>query len=268
MNEFLELTLFPILTDIGLRILGVVLLWFVGNFVIKKILLMLDKALEKGKLDATIKPFLRSLANIGLKIFLILGIIELCGIKTTSLVAVLGAGSVAVGLAFQGALSNLAGGILLVFLKPYKVGDFVEVNGYTGTVKAIEILATKINTVDNKLIIIPNGAAANASVTNYTANDLRRVDFTFGVGYESDLKLVKETILSVVNAHAKVLKDPSPFVRLGEQADSSLNYTVRLWAKKEDYWDVHFDIIEEITDVFNEKGISIPYPQLDVHQIK
>ncbi len=268
MKEFLELTLFPILTDIGFRILGVILLWFVGNFVIKKLLAILDKALEKGKLDETLKPFVRSLANIGLKIFLVIGVIELCGLDATSLVAVLGAGSVAVGLAFQGALSNLAGGILLVFLKPYKIGDFVEINGYTGTVQAIEILATKINTIDNKLVIIPNGVAANTSVTNFTANDLRRVDFTFGVGYESDLKLVKETITSVANAHDKVLKDPAPFVRLGEQADSSLNYTVRLWVKKEDYWDVHFDIIEQITDAFNEKGISIPYPQLDVHQIK
>ncbi len=259
-------TALNIVMDIGLRIISVILLWYVGNFVIKKVVEFTEKALQKSKVDITLHHFLLSFVNIALKVFLIISIIELCGIDATGIVAVLGAGSVAVGLAFQGALSNLAGGILLIFLKPYKVGDFIEVAGHTGVVKSIEILATKIDTVDNKLIIIPNGAAASSSVVNYSANALRRVDFSFGVGYESDLKLVKETILNVVNAHDKVLKDPAPFVRLGEQADSSLNYTVRLWTQTENYWDVHFDIMEQITDAFNEKNINIPYPQMDIHQ--
>ncbi len=268
MNEFLTNTLYPGLITVGVAIIKIILIYLIGNFVIGYVIKLLVKILDKTKLDETLKTFIKNLTRILLKVFLIIAIIETIGVDTTGLIAVIGGFSLAIGLAFQGALANFAGGMLLLLFKPYKVGDFIDIGGSVGTVEAIEMIATKIRTNDNKIIIFPNGPAANATIVNYSAKNLRRVDLTFGVGYESDLKLVRQTILDVANAHEKVLKDPEPFVRLGEQADSSLNFTVRLWTATEDYWTVHFDMIEKVTDAFNEKGISIPYPQLDVHQVQ
>ncbi len=251
-----------LLFNIGKIIIVIV----VGLIVISIITKAIKKALDKSKLDDTLKPFLTKLANFALKVILVIIAIEIGGIDASALIAVFATASLAVGLAFQGALANFAGGLIILVFRPYKVGDVVNINGFQGQVTAIEVIATKLTTVDNQEIVIPNGVAANSTITNITVNNLRRVDFTFGVAYESDLKKVKQIITNVVNSHEKVLKDPAPFVRLGEQADSSLNYIVRLWTKTPDYWDVHFDIIEQITDAFNDHGISIPYPQIDLHQ--
>ncbi len=266
MPEYFTTTVLPYLIALGISIIKVILIWIIGNYVIKVAIKVLGKLLDKSKIEETVKRFIKNLVKVLLKVILLVAIIQEFGVETTSIVALIGGLSLAVGLAFQGALSNFAGGLLILLFKPFKLGDFVDINGNLGVVEDIEMIATKLKTPDNKIVIVPNGTAANATLVNYSAKDVRRVDFSFGVAYESDLKQVKQTLLEVANAHDKVLKDPAPFVRLGEQADSSLNYTVRLWAKTEDYWDVHFDIIENVTDAFNEKGISIPYPQLDLHQ--
>ncbi len=266
MPEYFTATVFPFLLSLGISIIKVILIWVVGNYIIKFGIKILENILNKAKLEATIKKFIINLSRVVLKVLLLVAIVQELGVETASIVALVGGFSLAIGLAFQGALSNFAGGLLILLFKPFKVGDFVDISGSIGFVEEIEMVSTKIRTPDNKIIIVPNGTTANSTLTNYSAKSIRRVDFSFGVAYESDLKQVKETLLEVVNAHDKVLKDPAPFVRLGEQADSSLNYTVRLWAKTSDYWDVHFDIIENVTDAFNEKGISIPYPQLDLHQ--
>jgi small conductance mechanosensitive channel len=246
-------------------ILTAIVALIVGLIVIGWVMKVVRKSINKTKLDETLKPFVGSLISALLKVALIIGVIEVAGFKATSLVAVLGAASLAIGLAFQGTLSNLAGGVLLLTLRPFQVGDVIEATGYTGKVEAIHIFTTQLVTVDNKVIIIPNGQLANASVVNYSSKPTRRVDFTFGVGYESDLKQVAKLLEGVAQANPMVLKDPAPFIRLGEQADSSLNFTVRLWCESANYWDVYFDTIQQVTDVFNDNNISIPYPQMDVH---
>jgi small conductance mechanosensitive channel len=188
------------------------------------------------------------------------------GIEMTSFIAILGAAGLAIGMAFSGTLSNLAGGVMILVFKPYKVGDFIEAQGETGTVSEIQIFHTILLTPDNKTIIVPNGPLSNGNLTNYSMQPTRRVDFTFGFGYGEDLKLAKETVLEIVKSHPKVMKDPEPFVRLGSLGDSSVNLTVRIWAKKEDYWDIHFYVNEKVYEKFDEvEGLSIPFPQMDVH---
>lgn len=260
----IQSTLGSTIVDIALALVTLIL----GLIVIAWLMKLIRKSLNKTKLDPTLKPFVGSLISALLKVVLIIGVIEMAGGEATSLVAVLGAASLAIGLAFQGTLSNLAGGVLLLTLRPFHVGDVIESSGHIGKVEAIHIFTTVLVTVDNKVITIPNGQLSNASVVNYTSKPTRRVDFTFGVGYESDLKLVAKLIEGVALANPKVLKDPAPFIRLGEQADSSLNFTVRLWTETANYWDVYFDTIDQVTEVFNENQISIPYPQVDVHMDK
>lgn len=248
-------------------IIGIVAL-VVGLMIIGWVTKIIKKALDKSKLDDTLKPFLVSLASISLKILLVLAIYGQLGGETISFVAIIGAASLAIGLAFQGALSNLAGGFLLLSLRPFHVGDYIEVSGHQGVVEAIHIFNTIIITVDNRVISVPNGQVSNASIINYTERPERRVDLTFGVGYECDLKMVVKTLEKVAADHALVLSDPAPFIKLAEHADSSLNFTVRLWCKTEDYWTVYFDIIDQVKTAFDANDISIPYPQVDVHMDK
>jgi small conductance mechanosensitive channel len=195
-------------------------------------------------------------------------IVGILGIDTSSIVAVIASAGFAIGLAFQGSLSNFAGGVLLLVMKPFKVGDFIESEGQMGTVHGIKILYTEIITVDNQVVYVPNGKLSNASITNYSALDTRRFELKFGAGYECDTDKVKEILKSIVQDHPKVLKDPQPFVRLSEHADSALIFTVRGWAKQEDFWETYFDMIETVKKKFDENEISIPYPQMDVHMQK
>ena len=184
----------------------------------------------------------------------------------TSFVAILGAAGFAIGMAFSGTLSNLAGGVMILLFKPFKVEDFIEAQGETGIVKEIQIFHTIMNTTDNKTIIIPNGPLSNGNITNYTMQEIRRVDFSFGFAYGEDYQLAKKVLMDLYLNHPKVLKDPEPFIGLGELADSSVNVTVRLWTKVEDYWDVYFYMNEKVYEKFNEtEGLSIPFPQMDVH---
>ncbi len=251
------------LANIGIAIILLVFGLIITGWIVK----LIRRLLEPAKIDKTLKPFIVSLTNISLKIVLVVTVIQVAGVQATSLVAILGAASLAIGLAFQGALSNFAGGVLILSLRPFHVGDYIVVNGHEGTVEAIHVFNTVIVTLDNKVISVPNGQLAGATVINFSGKPERRVDLNFGVGYESDLKLVKKILEDVASSHPLVLKDKEVFVRLAEHADSSLNFTVRVWIENttENYWTVYFDLIDQVKTAFDKNDISIPFPQMDVH---
>ncbi|MCD4820308.1 MAG: mechanosensitive ion channel [Candidatus Cloacimonetes bacterium] len=252
----------------GGKLLLAIVVWIVGSIVISFVLKMFKKILDKNKTDISLSKFLQSIAKISLKMLLFITVASLLGIKMTAFVAILGAAGLAVGLALQGSLGNFAGGVLILLFKPFKIGDFIEAQGFTGTVKEIQIFNTILNTPDNKRVIIPNGGLSNNSMINYSSESTRRVDFNFGVGYESDIAAVKEILMNIVSNNEMVLKNPAPFVRLGELADSSINFIVRVWVKPENYWDVHFDTIERVKLSFDKNNINIPYPHIDVNLTK
>lgn len=260
MDNFIEIA-FPVIRSLALAIIAL----FIGLRVIKWIGGLAGRYLEKIEIDKTLKPFLLSLVTTVLKVLLLISVITILGIDTTSFVAVIAAAGFAIGLAFQGSLANFAGGVLLLTLRPFKVGDFVEAGGFMGTVQSIQILHTELTTPDNKLIYIPNGSLSNSSIVNFSAKDRRRADFKFGVGYDEDTDRVIAVLKDVVGSHEKILEDPPPFVRMSEHADSAVIFTVRVWAKAEDFWNVYFDVIEMVKKRFDQEKISIPYPQMDVH---
>jgi small conductance mechanosensitive channel len=239
----------------------------VGMFVIKWGVRRLKTLVDKSKLDISLKPFIISLIDALLKVFLVVSVIGILGVETSSFVAILASAGLAIGLAFQGSLSNIAGGVLLLSTKPFVVGNFIETSGFSGTVEAIKILQTEIVTPDNKVIFIPNGVLANSSIINYSLKDTRRVDLKFGVSYEANNSEVTNTIKDVISKQPLVLNEPEPFVRMSEHGDSAVMYTVRIWVKSQDYWEVYFNVVEEVKKHFDEKNISIPYPQVDVHMI-
>lgn len=249
----------------GLKLVAAIAILIIGKIVVNTIKKILIKVMNNKKVDPTVGSFTASLVYSALWIFVILAALAQVGIETTSFMAVIGAAGLAIGLSLQGSLSNFAAGFLIVLFKPFKVGDYVQAGGVSGTVQNITIFFTIINTVDNKKIIVPNGQIMNGEITNFTAEKTRRVDLTFGVGYESDLNKVKEILLSLISNHKLILKNPEPFVRLGKLADSSLNFTVRVWTKTEDYWTVFFDLTEQAKEEFDKHGINIPFPQMDVH---
>jgi len=250
------------------RLLLAVVTLIIGLWGIKVIVKALNKALEVKKVDVSLHDFLKSTVSILLKVLLLVSVASIIGIKTTSFIAVIGAAGLAIGLALQGALSNFAGGVLILIFRPFKVGDFIEALGYTGTVESIQVFNTVLVTLDNKKVVIPNGNLSNNSIVNYSAKENRRVDFTFGIGYGDDIKKAKEVLYKVVTSHNLVLKSPEPFIGVSELADSSVNFAVRVWTKVSDYWTVFFDINEEVKLAFDKEGISIPYPQMDIHNYK
>ncbi len=237
----------------------------VGLFVIARIMRVLERILERSRVDKTLQPFLCSVLSVTLKVLLAISVIRILGIDTTSFVAVLAATGFAVGLAFQGSLSNFAGGVLLLTLRPFEVGNYVEAGGHAGTVQSIGILYTELATPNNVVIYMPNGSLANGSIVNYSARHTRRADFQFGVGYEQDTEHVKRVLREIADNHPRVLPDPEPFVRMSEHGDSSIVFTMRVWAESEHYWGMYFDIIEEVKKRFDQENISIPYPQRDLH---
>ena len=242
------------------RLLMAIVIWFIGLWIIRIILKGIRKALEKGNYDISLKKFLSNLISWALKIVLIVVVLGTVGIETTSFAAILAAAGLAIGLSLQGSLANFAGGILIMIFKPFKVGDTIQAQGELGTVKLIEIFTTKLSSPDNKEIIIPNGALSNGNITNFSSQGTRRIDFTFGVGYDSDIKKTKELLMHQLTSHPKVLKDPVPVVSLMELADSSINFIARPWVKTEDYWSVYFDITESTKEALDAAGIEIPYP--------
>jgi len=231
-----------------------------GLFLIGIVTKSSKRIMANRGVDITLQKFLGNLGSWILKILLFITVISQLGITTTSFAAILAAGGLAVGLALQGSLANFAGGVLIMIFKPIKIGDFIEAQGQIGTVKEIEIFTTKLNTPDNKEIIIPNGALSNGNIVNYSTEATRRVDFTFSVDYASDIKKTKEILFGVLNSHPLVLKEPAIAVNLSELGDSSINFFTRGWVKKEDYWTVKFDVMEQVKEALDAAGIDIPYP--------
>lgn len=249
----------------GLKAVLAIVTLVIGLWIVGAITGMFRKALKKGNTDQSLQGFLVGLVNVLLKVLLFISVASMVGIETTSFVAVLGAASFAVGLALQGSLANFAGGVMLLIFKPFKVGDYIEGAGESGSVKKIDILHTTLNTPDNKVIIIPNGPMANSNITNYSTLDTRRVDFAVGISYDADIKQAREVILNVLKNDSRVLKDPAPVVFLTELADNSLNLSARAWVNAPDYWAVFFDDLETIKEELDKVNIGIPYPQRDIH---
>ncbi len=252
-------------TDVGLKIIFGLLVLFIGTKLAKWVVKLVSKGKAFGKLEVSVQSFLLSFIKIILYALVIASAAIIWGIPTTSFLTIFTSAGVAVGLALQGALSNFAGGLMILIFKPFKVGDFIENGAVMGNVKEITIIYTILYTVDNKVVTIPNGTLTNSNVINYTALPTRRVDIKFSAGYGDDIDKVKSVLMGVAEAHEKVLKDPAPFVRLTEQAASSLNYTFRVWCSGADYWDVYFDMMERVKKAFDENGICIPFKQVDVH---
>jgi len=245
-----------------------IVIFIVGRIVAKILTNILKKFLEKSNINETLKLFLGNVTYGLLLIIVVLAALNHLGIQTTSFVAILGAIGLAIGLAFQSTLSNISAGVMIVIFRPINIGDYVEAGGVAGTVQEINLFNTIFKTPDNKVIIVSNSNIINNNIINYSKEDTRRVDFVFGIGYDDDLKLAKETLLKIVNGNEKVLQDPAPFVAVKELGESSVNFVVRVWVKSPDYWDVHFTTIEKVKLTFDKKGISIPYPQMDIHTNK
>ncbi|WKE64634.1 mechanosensitive ion channel [Gallaecimonas kandeliae] len=235
-------------------------LWLIGGLV-----KLMTKGMEVRKVEPTLRHFLANLTRIGFKVLLLISVASIIGIETTSFVAVVGAAGLAVGLALQGSLANFAGGVLILFFRPFKVGDVIEAGGHIGTVREIQIFNTILNTPDNKRVIIPNGQLSNNSLINYSSEPTRRVDFVFGVSYGANIDEVKSTLGEILANDSRILKDPAPMVVLSALADSSVNFTVRAWVNAADYWGVFFDTQEAVKKTFDTKGIEIPFPQRDLH---
>ncbi|WP_294156235.1 mechanosensitive ion channel domain-containing protein [uncultured Clostridium sp.] len=253
------------LSSSGLKIAaGLVLLW-IGFKVIEKVMRMTNAIFERRNIDVTLASFLDGFMNVCLKIILVLMIMNYVGISTNGLLTLIGSASIAIGLALKESFANFAGGVIILFMRPFNVGDYIEGAGETGVVDKIGIFYTHVSTVDNKQVLIPNGTLANSIVTNYTAQEKRRVDLTFSVGYDQDIRTVKNAIYSVINKEELILQDPEPFVAVSELADSSVNFIARVWTKTDDYWTVHFNLIENVKLKFDEENISIPFPQLDIN---
>ncbi len=251
--------------DVVINVGIAVLVWIVGSFIIKKLDYILVSRMEKKEVDPSLTSFAKSLLNAILYILLVVAVVSQLGVQTSSLVAIVGAAGLAVGLALQGSLSNFAGGILIIIFRPFSVGDFIEAGGTSGIVKDIQIFSTILHTLDNKVVVVPNAQLSNNTIINYTKNDIRRVDLKFSVAYSDNLDVAKDILTKIASNHEKVLKDHDIFVRLSEYANSSINFTVRVWAKTSDYWDVYFDIMEEVKSEFDTANLNIPFPQMDVH---
>ena len=238
---------------------------FVGLWVIKGILAGAHSAFSRAEVEVTLQKFLLSLIGVGLKGLLIISVASMIGIETTSFIAVLGAAGLAVGLALQGSLANFAGGVLILLFKPYKIGDFIDAKGHMGTVREIGIFHTIMTTGDNKTIIIPNGAVSNSAITNFSAQATRRVDIIFGIGYDDDLRQAKDILRGLIEADERILKDPPPLIVISTLGASSVDITTRSWVDAANYWPVLFDLTENTKLAFDAAGISIPFPQTDVH---
>ena len=246
--------------EYGPKAIGALVVYIVGSWLIKRIIRVSAKMMQKSNYEESLKRFILNLGGWALKVLLIIIVIATLGVNVTTFAAVIAAAGLAVGLALQGSLSNFAGGVLIMIFKPYKIGDLIEAQGELGVVKEIEIFTTKLNTPENKLAIIPNGPIANGNIINYTAEGKIRVDTVIGVGYGEDIKEAKNVLMKVLTSNEKVLGEPSPTVAVLELADSSVNFAVRPFCKPEDYWDVYFATTEGCKLALDQAGIEIPYP--------
>lgn len=253
------------LMEYGPKALLAILVLIIGLSVIGSLKKMITKKLTKQSMDPTLTPFLVNLVSWGAKVMLFISVASMVGIATTSFVAVVGAAGLAVGLAMQGSLANFAGGVLILIFRYFKKGDFIEAQGQSGTVEAIEITATTITTADNQKVILPNGPLAGGTIINYTANENRRANISIGISYDDDIRTAIKVIKDMCNKNSKVLKDPEVSVFVESYGDNSINLTVRPWAKTTDFWPMYWEIMEQMKYSFDEAGLNMPYPQRDVH---
>ena len=254
--------------DFGIRLIAAIAIFFIGRIVVRFVTKGIRKVMESQEVDKILQSFVSNLVYWALMIFVVIAAINQVGVQTTSLIAIMGAAGLAIGLAMQGSLANFAAGVLIVMFRPYRVGNFVEAAGIAGSVVQVGILTTVLKTGDNKQIIVPNAQIMGSIITNYSANDTRRVDLVIGIGYDDDIDKARDTIQALVDADDRILKDPSCLIAVSELADSSVNFVVRPWVKSADYWAVNFALTEAIKKRFDKEGISFPYPQQDVHLIQ
>jgi len=249
----------------GMKIIGALAILILVRIAISIFTGILRRIMNRSQVDQTLTKFVISLTKIALLTFVIIAALGTLGVQTASFVAIIGAAGLAVGFALQGSLSNFAAGVMLIIFRPFQCGDYVEAGGTSGTVDEIKIFNTVLKTPDHKRVIVPNSSVTSNNIVNYSAMDTRRVDMVFGIGYDDDIKLAKDTLVQILTADPRVLKDPAPTVAVSELGDSSVNFVARPWVKTADYWGVFFDITEKVKLTFDEKGISIPFPQRDVH---
>jgi len=249
----------------GIKVIAAIVIFIVGRWVAKGFRSLTKKLMDKKNVDPTVTGFVGNLTYMALLVFVIIASLGQLGIQTTSFIAILGAAGLAIGLALQGSLSNFAAGFLMIIFKPFKVGDYVEAAGVAGTVETIHIFTTTLKTPDNKAIIVPNSAVTASNIVNYTVKGTRRADMVFGIAYEDDIDKARQIMTDVLGKDDRILKDPPMQIAVSELADSSVNFVVRPWVTIENYWGVYFDAMENIKKAFDEAGVSIPYPQRDVH---
>jgi small conductance mechanosensitive channel len=261
MEDLLATYIIPWSIKIGLALA----IFVVGRMVSKGIVKVVKRLMTRAEMDDILVKFLGSILNFILLLVVVIAALDQVGVDTTSLVALVGAAGLAIGLALQGSLQNFAAGVMLVVFRPFTKGDFVEAAGVSGVVEEIRIFNTRMRTGDNKAVIVPNGAIFTGNIVNYSAKETRRVDMVFGIGYDDDLLKAKKILEDILAADERVLEDPAPLVAVAELADSSVNFNVRPWVASADYWNVYFDLNERIKLAFDEAGVSIPYPQMDVH---
>ena len=255
------------LIDYGPKVIGAILVWLIGNWVIKLLTKGLAIVFQRTGIEASLRPFLLSLAKISLRLLLAISVLGMLGIEMASFIAILGAAGLAVGMALSGTLQNFAGGVMLLLFKPIRVGDLIESQGYLGVVKEIQLFATILLTPENKTVILPNGAVANGEITNNATEGTMRVDLNFGIGYGDSIDQAKEIFYTLMEKHAKVLSQPNAFVGVLELGDSSVNLAVRPYVKPEDYWTVYFDLYEQGKKALDQASIEIPFPQQVVHRV-
>lgn len=251
--------------DFAWKLAGAILVYIVGKFIVGMVGKSVTKLMNRSSMDETVKRFLGQIVGVTLTIVLWIVVLSTLGFNPESLLVVLGGASLAVGLALKDNLSNLAGGVSMLILKPFKVGDFVDSGGVSGTVEEIKIFHTSLKTPTNERILVPNGAIASSTIKNFSAFETRRLDMVFGIGYDDDIDKAKSVLESIIKADARILADPAPAILLSELGDSSVNFTIRLWVNGSDYWPTRFDFIESVKKEFDKNDISIPYPQRDIH---
>lgn len=264
MDKYIEKGI-EMIMEYGPKVLLAIVLLIVGLWVIKGVVNKMAKMLQSRDVDPGLIPFLRSIVGIIFKVMLVISVIGILGVETTSFIAVLGAVGLAVGMALSGTLQNFAGGVIILIVKPFKVGDLIDAQGYIGTVTEIQIFNTILKTPDNKTVIIPNGELSTSAMVNLSTEATRRVDLVFGIGYPDDIDQAKAVLMQLLVEDDRVLKDPAPSVVVKELAGSSVNFNVRPWVKAGDYWGVYWDLQEKVKKAFDAENISIPYPQMDVH---
>ncbi len=257
--------LYNLVIEYGPRLIGALVVLFVGWKLIGFLSRRIYRAMEKREFDPSIKSFVKNLVSVLLKVMLLISVLGMLGVEMTSFIAILGAAGLAVGLALSGTLQNFAGGVLILLFRPFKVGDFIDAQCFMGSVREIQIFNTILKTPDNKTVVIPNGGLATGAMTNFSTEPTRRVDWNFGIAYGDDADVAKKVFAELLEEDERILKDPPPFIALKELGDSSVDFVVRAWVKTPDFWPVFFEMNEKVYKIFPEKGLNIPFPQMDVH---